>query len=160
MYFLLPEPLPGLCSNRIWHRRDAASFFHGSWGTLKRSAPQGSHGRGGSTSVLSSAAVLDLALGFPFSWRRHKPERSIFYDFSFVPASCVYLPGLTSVDRASLLRNRSFPNSGSCHTAGTAPYSWRGKAVLPAKPAESALSKHLPAAILHPDNTQFRYRPR
>src|ERR1051326_2619401 len=88
------------------------------------------------------------------------PAQAWARDFFVIAlTSCEYLPGRTSVDRALQQRNRSFPHSGSCRTADTALCNWRGKAASPVTPALSALSIHLPAAVLLPDNNQSQCQP-
>src|SRR5579864_6574446 len=112
------------------------------------------------------AAARGACFRMPPFWIWHlvpfllAPAQALALDFFFIAlTSCEYLPGPTTVDQALQKRNRSFPHSGSCRTAGTALCNWHGKAASPATPAGSALSIHLPAAIPLPDNNQSRCQP-
>src|SRR5207253_4803377 len=77
-----------------------------------------------------------------------------------VPASCEYLSAPSSADLPLARRKSTALHSGSCRNADTVPYNLPGKSISAGAPATLARAKHLPAADLCPDSSQFPPRSR
>ncbi len=126
-------------------RHGAASCARGSWGTR-------------SSGWVLSASWSASGCGVPFRvspfWIRHRVP--LYFNLNFLNQRSSFLPRISfSADQrgSSTGPAHTLPGSGSGHSAGTNPYSCRGRSPSREEPARPALVQHLPAATRHPDNS-------